>query len=712
MKKVKYLLWLFVVWFWLLINQSFAAVNIVDIQLVNTQLDTTFVNADYSRSYSYLFKLQWNTTCYTYESQRLWDLYWYWYNITNTNNYLINTFWNQGWNSSICNNLNWLLWNNSYFWFDYYTWNCYDYWNNNWSFYVYTNVKPQPWSQHTSSSNCITARHKFLFWRNSNSWQVFVMLDRQTLPDTTKIPTFWFWNNYLVWNDWLEVLSTNMNNWLRLFYNSTGWQNVLYDKDFVDVAVWGTNTPVFAWQYFTNTQTLTNYWYIVDTNWYKWKHFWSLWIWYSFVYNKDLTYTWSKISWNTLWFGTVWDSVLRNLRSFGGLDLMNTNFVDWYNEGILVLRKNQYTNNGDDWVILISKNPDNTRQLLYQEFSCQTNNIKCLMQWLVDVWNGSFNNYCPDYVYPSWNPSDYSWLAVWGSYTPCIVLWQWILTYSWSDNILPFTNKNSLVNISNTPILKYWFDSSTSLWNVYSTSSQLCFGTWICFWKTSSSDSIKENYLNWNYNNPYEYITTWDINNWVYELCTTNSYFAAVNYEVCHWLNPSDIVVISGAQYIIADVQYEDWMTLKQVIPLSDYYEGTTILSNWFTVSVCTSEHPCYVNNTWSEYFSWGVLWTWYYNFDNTWLFFKCPYPYDNLFSLWSWNLNIWDFDLVGPINCFIAAFKHWRSYNFFDNAWLYDFGPLITWNTQNHRILFRFFDFLLIIWFFLFFALLYNRFK
>lgn len=709
--KIKYLLWSLLFWFWLLINQSFWVD--FDIQLVNTQFDTTFENANYSKSYSYLFRERFETTCYTYEGQNLYNLYAYWYSITNTPSWIETTLNNSSSNNSVCTNLGWKIWSDSYYWWSPFTGTCADYWRYPSSLYKYLNVKPQPWSQNSSSSNCISPRLKFLFWDDVNSWQVFSIFDRQTLPNTTKFPVFWFWDKYFSYNTWTEVLSSNMNNWLRLFYNSPVWTNVLYDKEFVDVEISDENTPVFWWEYFTNTQTLTNHWYIVDSNWYKWKHFGSLGYWYSFVYNKDLSLTWRKISWNTLWFWTVWDSILRNLRAFWGLDLMNTNFVDWYTDWILVLRKNQYTNNWNDGVILISKNPDNTKQLLYQEFSCQTNNIKCLFQGL--VWNSdwSINNYCPDYVYPSWNASDYSWYVQGTSYTPCMVLWQWILTYSWSSDVLPFSSKKSLVNISDSPILSYFFNNSTSLWNVYSTSSQLCFWNWICFWKTSSSDSIKENYLDWRYDNPYEYVTSWQLQNWTYELCMTNAYFATVNYEICHWLNPSNIITISGADYIITDIQYPDGMTLKQAIPLTDYLNWTTTtLSNWIEVSICSDNNPCLDSSTWSVYFSWWILGTWFYNFDNTWLFFKCPYPYDSLLSLKWWNFNFWDFDIIGPINCMIAWFQHWKSFNAFDNVWLFNFWPLMDWNTQQHRILFRFFDFLLIFWFVLIFSLIYKRFK
>lgn len=683
MKKIKYLFWFLVVWVWLLINQSFW----FDFQLVNTQFNNYFTNfseSNYSRSYSYLFRTS---------SSFHWDfgkIRWgyLWYLLGYDKNWVVSYGADEGPNHSCHSSV---LWNKSMYQLDTYNWSCPDIWTV-WTLYINQNIYSNPYP----SSIAL----RFNYWIDQNQWRAFLSTYPNNNPSSYTAPNISFWNWFFSGANFEFEDISNWSNWWRLFYNTTWW-NKLDSIDFV----WplSSQPPLLVWEFFSNQQTKTNFWYIIDTQGRKWKHFWSYWIGYSFVYNKDSSQVSNhKISWNTLWFTTISDDIITWLSWLGVFDSF-VNDPDWnlHYDWLLILRNNQYTSNWKDWTIVISKNPSNYWELLYQEYDCNSNDIDCLFS--------KDTSSCETYN-RTWNAL--SWFT-----SLCHVLSQWFLTSWSSSNILPFTNSSQLIDYSTSPILNYLLSSDSTLWNIYTNWNQICFGSNfnsnLCLTKTPSTISIKDIYLSWGYDNPYEYITTWQVQNWTYEACLTNTFFAAVNYEVCHWLNPSDVVYTEGVPYIITDV-YLSWTDeiLRKAVPLIQYQDWIYTDSYWISYQVCSSEHPCLVNNWGSSYFTWGVLWTWYFDFNNTWLFFKCPFSYTSFLHIWDRNLNIWNFDLLGPVNCLIAWFKHWKSFDFLDSVWLFDFGPLIQWNTRNHLILFRFFDMCIILWLFLFFSLIFKRLK
>lgn len=149
----------------------------------------------------------------------------------------------------------------------------------------------------------------------------------------------------------------------------------------------------------------------------------------------------------------------------------------------------------------------------------------------------------------------------------------------------------------------------------------------------------------------------------------------------------------------------------------SDDMWWATITPNWswwFNIT-CSSDWGFLcpiIQNSWSDllsdYWSWVLLDTWYYEnfFQKTWYFFRCPYEYIVL-DTWSFLriLNKFNdisssigFDFMLPINCTISAFVHGKQFKFLSDVdlWL---DPLM-WYIQgpdDPRIyLYRFFDFLL----------------
>lgn len=688
MKKIKYLLWLFI--FWLLINHCFW----IDVEILSTQFhswvwaQSDYGNFNYSKSYSYLYKFDGLSV---YWLSCLW-------NTQYTNNSVVysQSCWQAG---------GYDFWfNNSIYYFNYYTW-----WLTDWSYTI-----------NISAGQNNTP--KVLFWLDDNFWKNVIYTD--CLAGWTWCwgysPKYFLWGPfYFTWFDYLQIPLSDIWNSFRVFFNSTDWSNNIDDVNLVAPNYWPSS---FWWEYFTNTQTRTNFWYIVDSNWYKWKHFGSFGLWYSFIYNKNSLNSNFKISWNDLGFSTIYDDILVNLRSFGWLDILNNwgsnSSTDW----ILVFKKNQYSSSTSNWVIAISKNPNNPSQLLYQEFSCSTNNFNCLAKWL-SSWSNWLYNYCPQYII-SWGDS---------AHNPCMPLSQWLLAVNWSTDVLPFTGFNNLYNISDSSLLSYLFNTSNSmLWGFYVRWNQFCFSdtptvNWLCFDKVPTSDSIKDNYLNWI--NPGQASTDVINQNLAY-LCLNSSNTAFTTSPYCNFIRQQlNNPVAIGSWYYYYIVPNSSWWYTMQIIDQAWLFSGdfmgtwTVWLQDWSWNWVTNCDwgwcNPNPYNTSWSVYLTWDwtnwyYLGSWYYDIKNniTWFFFKCPYPYEHLFTLWGWDLQIWNFDIVLPVNCFIGAFNYWSSLDFLDEVWLFNFWPLIQWDTKLHKILFRFFDILLCIWIFVFFSFISKLFK
>lgn len=207
--------------------------------------------------------------------------------------------------------------------------------------------------------------------------------------------------------------------------------------------------------------------------------------------------------------------------------------------------------------------------------------------------------------------------------------------------------------------------------------------------------------------------STWSmaINTWLINLCLTSPSFYDLNTIFCNRVfGGRDLTyvqwLISSGAYLQS---YIDWS--GNLVYVVDIIDEPWVLT-WSVSWECYGDR-CINTESWSwgdvepreilHLSWWDILSSWYYlwffeSINETWYFFKCPYSYNN--SRWvAWRsiLNaIWR-DPFLPINCFIAAYENWRRVKLFDDAFhWYSRGPLMDWDTQNHKNLFTFFDVLL----------------
>lgn len=676
MKKVKYLLWFFVLWFWLLFSSQSFADNVTIDWVVSS-----YNCANGCATYRYIFNNRkyingWNSS---YNAWFLWyqmnydwvvheDVFWSaWQWITCTS---VSSVYNRLFNSSIYEFLPY-SWSCASFSSPYYTWsspNNYNYYTNSWSL---INVA---------------------LWRNTEFWRAFVWLS----TNNWNTPKYWFWNSFAWINDYLVVNSANA--WyFRFFYDLVNWHNPLSWFSPITLS-WQYMTWLNAWEYLYYNWTRTNYWYIVDdwSVWTKFRHFWLFDMWYSYSYWQWLSQSSTTINRNQLRFTTVEDNIETALKLFG--DVSYSDFNNYSYHWLLLIKWNTATDlNAWNWVYILSKDPTNVSRILYEHWSCNISNIGLIYS------GGDINS-------------------------PCVLLDAWYLTYSWSTSVLPFNWINDTYsitwrNISYPLIFDLAYQNTSTVWRTLFSGWKLCFSSDIyCYWfQTNSSVSIKDYYLNgWTNTNISQ-----SINENVLSRCENDFQYQMANPILCNAVH--QYLTTSYAMWSWYYYQYEvdwSWNVTINIIDQSwlfDWtYQGTWTVWiqdqywNWVTNCEGWRCNPNPSNFSWSQYLiSWSggyYLWTWYYDFTKTWLFFKCPYPYSSLVTSNNWDLRIWNFDILWPINCFISAFNHWRTFSFVSDWW-FD-HPIITWETYNHNIMFSFLDFILSLWLFTLFLKIYHLLK
>lgn len=537
--KIKYLIWCFVFLLWLLVNHSFwLVVEGVTLPLLST-------NYSNSSCYKYTFIDDWI---------RNWDSSygWFWYSLYYDWSSQYNNIWMLNSSDSTCSTIyDWLIFNNSVFSYSPYNWSCYQtcyQWFCQWHFVNYT------WS-------LSWINEYVLLWVWSDFWKIFI--SNSYLSLTYPKYSLWWW--YFNWNTFRYLSSTNLN-WspIRVFYNQN--INLSSPLDSLDLFswTWSNITWSIAWEYFTvnNAVYQSKYQdtskYIIDywREWNKWLHFGWYGMWYSFA--VDFSQDNSTLQWWNWSFSNVWSRCIESAINLWITDFDTLTSNNCSSLWLLVLKWDSYTSrNNNASVIVLWKNPNNTKQILYEQFDCADDDILRIMN------------------YETWF---------------CNSMSHWFITYNWSSDILPFENKmdtytlwgwNAFLDL----LFKQWLYWNISInWDSYclnSSSSSFCFS----LTATPRDTSLKEYYLQawWDLAGNWQTVW-WDLLNDIIinEPSSYYTYSWLLDYSMS-WLVDS---IVFDSWYITDYLAVSTWNifpTLKNirfwVCPFSDDWLFPTV---WF----------------------------------------------------------------------------------------------------------------------------------
>ena len=377
----------------------------------------------------------------------------------------------------------------------------------------------------------------------------------------------------------------------------------------------------------------------------------------------------------------------------------------------------------------------------------------------ISVSNWQSEDYSEDYFQFSFVPED--WFQDWGFYniTWILVLHNdsysnWFLT--WTNTIILFKDNsniyynlfdeysNSLIELlSLTPSSKWILYSNWSNW--FSSFSDFVFDSWSLIQSSFGNwyltfNSVNKNLEYWNMSFSvqfslqsddsviywYDFVNWWGWNESIWNNVSPVSslYYQCLgpSYNTPDWLPPSFCFDSSWNLNLdrllncYNDLLVVDWELQNETFcNINWFVENIEFVPDWSWYSIV----PCSSWNCSSPF----VFGPDYLNFDpvfelSTWTIenmftnitgrvWKCPFPYTD-FQLWkdSWFLKYlkslgFKYDPFVFANCVIAWFHQWRN-TITDMAWLTFLDqPLINWDTEQHRILFVFLDFVVILWFF-----------
>lgn len=674
MKKIKYLLWLLIVWFWLLINQGFCRLMVVE--WITLPLLDNFSSVS---NYRYIFKD--NVTAY----RDYWTLQayynWFWYSLyyNQLTQYDIS---NQLVQDRSCNlSYSGIVFNSSLFSYNPFTWTCQSIWMNvaHYNKYYF--------------SNYYTGWNQFVYlWVNNDFWKNFITI---WWPDTYVFPRFAFWWGFFwLWDYFRLDSATLWSSPLRVFFNQNS--NLSSPLDWFDLnsASW---SNMVSWS--IARQFFTEHWFTYQTkynsqrktfsdlwnSYQKIKHFWGYWMWYSFTINTLWT---NQVRWDDYNFVSVGSRCVQNLMEIGMSDPYSWTSSWCQQLWLLVLKWESYTDrNNNASVVVLSKNPLNKFQILYEQFDCAEDDVSRLFD----------DNYCSS-------------------------ISHWYITINWTWNILPSSNIYTIWGWNSfLDLLLYWW----YYWYTTIESNQYCLNSleinWssskVCFslQSTVQAPSIKSLFLQWwlpwvpSITNP-EDITEQMIANCKWPF-----------YNTPDWLPPSycDTIWTNFTWNCYTDIWVDSSWNVYQTLICIDWEDYINNTNTWVMDWSWNYISYCSWDCNWNYIYYWELTHpfttTWFFDtfFLSTWNFFKCPYNYTQKIIVWKKLINLINYDPFVPINCFIASYLAWKN-NVLFNSWLQliDWGPLFKSTSDMAVLLYHFFDFLLCIWFILFGSFLWRFFN
>ena len=456
MKKIKYLLWLFIVWVWLLINQSFWFWN-PTIEETNLYVEWVTLPWSDSNMLSSVYRYSFNNRGWGYYS-RTSRLSW---------SRLIDWVNSDYWYSACSSNLDWYLFNNTAFWTELY---------NGWVTNIFWNSSCN-WKDVANVTNWWYSPIKIALGNWNDFWNNFIYVNSLLNTSWVKTPHYWLWGWFLTNNDFVSLTAPNINYYLRLFFRQN-WTNLSDPQNTLWFITWYLNSWSIAWQYFTQNSAIyrtkyqTSNKYIIDywREGIKWKHFWGYWMGYSFALNVS-----SQINILQWWNWSFWNIGSRCVES--AMNLWITDFDTLTNSAcsslwLLVLKWDSYVSrNSNASVVVLWKNPNNTKQILYEQFDCAEDDlIRIMNPW---TWEDNF----------------------------CNSIWHWYITYNWSSDILPFSSKQDTYTIGSWNKFLDFLFTGWLYWYIWISSSQYCLysssNSSFCFSlvTTPQLTSLKEMYL-------------------------------------------------------------------------------------------------------------------------------------------------------------------------------------------------------------------------
>lgn len=649
-KRLKYLIWCLVVWFWLLFNQSFW----LDVELTSLSWDFNYlvefpINASICTYYSC-------DPLYNYRSYRISYNDW---SVTNISQpyYMVSDCW-----TSDCPTK---IFNNTIFWYQPYSSSSYH--------YTARNIKPYntiiPYSYRSLN------QLEFVLSKSWYYWNAFVCVDCLNTNITTN-PKFALWHQIIVWG---YDLITDID-YLRLLYDT--W----IDVDLLDFVVYDTtwnsfNNPKFVWhEYFNHFWSRTNYWRISDTRWYVYSRFWLYWYWYSQVYKTSNSNTW-QVARGDINFRTYFDSIITPLQEMYNDPtkwiLIESDLSWYYFDWVLVLPSNSYYSWSDPLQYLIAKDPNNLSQILYEVYSCANSDVNVLFSWSdwcykIDAWYLTYNNSKFLMNFPNYwidiniNDSDYPFLSD-------ITQFRWQVIAKWLNQIQIWSHT-------------YWLETD------YNVSIQ----DWLnSFNPEATADYYKKCITDSSFyeeNKSFCDVFASALNTWLpTEIPWTYDQYVVVSYDE-NW-NPIYWITIQ-----------DDFISQKS------WYEWQIDWSwNWYLGCVSDSCNPYY--NSWVDVW-YSSLTEWFSDFFENWMFFACPFPYDHVktFQLWSDLMaQIWN-KILFPINCMIAWYQEWKLFNILWSWWQVLDSRLLS--SDDYDNLYKLFDVILSLWILFFIFKVYNLIK
>lgn len=474
------------------------------------------------------------------------------------------------------------------------------------------------------------------------------------------------YSDLLQWNEyWLyaRVFSNDRkcfdSTWMM--FNSSQY----CDPDFIQIFTHSNYTITSQWNFYDSNVNWVNYnkWPVgawigmgysfMFADWNQWvnqngNHYvdWD-------VYIRSIFYNWSK----TYYLDNVLIYKLNNNTYIDYDSTSNYNvIVLWFWDPVT----NQY------WF--------NSYPINYSIYSCPYNSTNIWQCFFVDWWttNEYFNKWFSDssnardqvsyFLSKDWSMKLYNQYS---SQNNTITFYRYTASADPSSNIRPTSVTLSLT--SNWNDLISWIPMPDLWWNWNQS-------TWI------NSSSMYYNCLWPYYNTPdwlppaYCYNSSWELNPQRFQNC----------FDVIE--------------------QVSTWWFISHTFCYIDWFQQEVVLTpewSWYSVVPWTNTTNIleYLNDWYS---------TWYFeNFLNTtWYFFKCPFPYSEsltvrpkLISMMNW------FDINLPINCAFAWYNQWKQVFTFEHSWhLIQWWPLLNFEWDNRKLLYTFFDILIILWLLFFF--------
>ena len=651
MKKIKYLLWFFVVWVWLFINQSFWQLAVVDYVSTWNKNLTFYLWADFN----YVSSSALQTLPYSYA--------WNW--LFSSFDYL--NFWN----------------------YSYYTWGIF----SSLGSYGFFN----------------------LYWANKNLALVFANRNSSTSSSVGDFRYYRLW-----WQS--SFTSSDLISWSSNFYLSILWNNS-YDNCFsVNTPLeWFCNPIWYNIHYFPDkSYTLTDVWLLEDWIFpYSWQLLsgdksavvYSLYNTYSFFSHFSVR---DRGVYRDLWyFRTVYRKSDWTFDYINGAMFMRLNNNDpvltWQNFQIIGITSASWTLN--TWWLFFDYyfNSDsefksflNSHILKYSLYTCPYNS-RSVFDCTFNKWGVLTTWSLTNSVYSGFLKAIY-YLYDTRNYIPKIIVWynselnyislDWIFYddlsdesssvvttyfYLWSNdwyNMLDWITppEDPLPPIPDDPPTPPIPDDPVYTWqNIISFSSLY----YQCLWPS--------------YNTP----------DWLPPAFCLNPDWSLINindYKDCYF-------ILSASWDIMENMYCDNWGYVQEMAWVWDWSWGYYSACYWDDCWVMFSFWPSYLNSTSTFYLSTWLIDSMLTNVTG-WIA-RCPWPYTD-FQLWkNWGfLNYlkslgFSYDPFIFINCVVAWFHEWRhtiDFRMFDDTFQH---PLMYWDSDKHKTLFSFLDFVVILWLF-----------